>query len=97
MSGKDIYNMADKVVGQLDGEKLLFGGRDYYLTKSRKRKSGWRFYNLFGTHWRIGCKTYSNEIKFVLKRKCKYNSFDMDLIDIVSRLGDVFMYNSLFV
>lgn len=104
----DIFDKTDKVVGYLEGANLHLDGYDFYLVESKKRIEGWRCYGIHETNWRFYCKKYSNEIRLSLKtecksspmtgpKTCKYLRADLVLMDIVVRLGNEFVYNSLFV
>lgn len=103
---KNIYDKTDKNVGYLDGAKLHLDGIDYCLTTSKKRIEGWRCYGIFATNWRFQCKIYSNEIRLSLKTDCKshsdgpgtckYVQADLVLMNTVVRLGNEFVYGSLF-
>ena len=84
-------------IGYLDGEKLHLEGTDFYLTGSRKIIPGWRCYGIEGTNWRFLCKIYDSKIRFSVKSDCKYNKFDLVLMDIVVRLGNEFKFDGMFV
>jgi hypothetical protein len=92
----DIFDKTDKVVGYLEGSNLHLDGQDFYLVESKKRIEGWRCYGIYNTNWRFYCKKFSNEIVLSIKSNCKYVRSDLILMDIVVRLGNEFVYNSLF-